>query len=205
MASRRYDQRLRAEAAEDTRRRILDAVYRRLREAPTEPVSVERVADLARVSRSTVYLVFGSRAGLFDALGEDLRKSGGFDRPAVVDDMADPRASLLASVRASAPIFAKHRDVLRVLYSMAQLDPDAVGGAIQRMGNARSADLMAYARRLSKRNELKKGLSVADATHLLWAFTGFELFDQLFAGRDLSPDAVASLVVIMIESAVLGG
>ena len=35
MAKRRYEQRLRAEAAEETRRRILDAVYERLREAPS--------------------------------------------------------------------------------------------------------------------------------------------------------------------------
>ena len=35
MATRKYDQRLRADAAEQTRRRILDAVYQRLCEAPT--------------------------------------------------------------------------------------------------------------------------------------------------------------------------
>jgi AcrR family transcriptional regulator len=65
-------------------------VYQRLREAPTEPVSIERVAAMADVSRSTIYLVFGSRAGLFDALGDDLRRKGGFDRP--VD--AEPTAIL---------------------------------------------------------------------------------------------------------------
>ena len=77
MAKRPYEQRLRARSAEETRRRILDAVYERLREAPAEPVSVERVARMAGVARSTVYLVFGSRAGLFDALGDDLLRQDG--------------------------------------------------------------------------------------------------------------------------------
>jgi hypothetical protein len=36
--------------------------------APSTPPSVEQIAWTAGVSRSTVYLIFGSRAGLFDAL-----------------------------------------------------------------------------------------------------------------------------------------
>ncbi len=50
-----------------TRRRILDALGERLQEAPTEPVSVDEIATRAEVPRSTIYLVFGSRSGLFDA------------------------------------------------------------------------------------------------------------------------------------------
>jgi hypothetical protein len=84
MATRKYEQWLRAESAEETRRRILDAVCQRLRSAPAEPVSIEviarmaRVSRVSRVSRSTVYLVFGSRAGLFCAPGADLLERGGF-------------------------------------------------------------------------------------------------------------------------------
>ena len=76
--TRKYEQQIRAEAAEETRRRILDAVAQRLREAPTEPLSLDRVARLARVARSTIYLVFGSRAGLFDAFADDLWARTGF-------------------------------------------------------------------------------------------------------------------------------
>jgi AcrR family transcriptional regulator len=115
MASRKYEQRLRADAAEQTRRRILDALYQRLCEAPTEPVSVERIATMAEVSRSTVYLVFGSRAGLFDALGDDLRRRGGFDRLPDAAGDPDARRGLETSIRTAVPIFAEHRQVLRVL------------------------------------------------------------------------------------------
>src|SRR4051812_50218880 len=90
MSARKYRQRQRADTADETRRRILDAVYQRLRDAPTEPVSIEEVAALAQVSRSTIYLVFGSRIGLFDALADDLRKSGGFGWGGCVRDGAKP-------------------------------------------------------------------------------------------------------------------
>ena len=67
-----YNQRLRAESAAETRQRILDAVAERMRTAPTEPVSIDQVARLAKVARSTIYVVFGSRVGLFEAFAEDL-------------------------------------------------------------------------------------------------------------------------------------
>ena len=44
MATRRYEQRQRAEAAEQTRRRILEAVIERLRKAPAEPVAIDQIA-----------------------------------------------------------------------------------------------------------------------------------------------------------------
>jgi len=69
VTTRKYEQRLRAEGAEETRRRILDALSERLCEAPSEPVNLEEVARMAGVVRPTIYAVFGSRAGLFSALG----------------------------------------------------------------------------------------------------------------------------------------
>jgi AcrR family transcriptional regulator len=202
MATRKYEQRLRADAAEQTRRRVLDALYRRLCEAPAEPVAVERVASMAGVSRSTVYLVFGSRAGLFDALADDLRGRGGFELPAGGDG-GDARADLRASIRAAVPLFAEHRQVLRVLYSMAALDPRAVGGAVERMGRGRAEGLAWHAERLAGQDALRPGLTPARAADLLWAVTGFEFFDQLHSGRGLPAETVADLMVEAAERLVL--
>lgn len=199
MSHRKYEQRLRADAAEQTRRRVLDALYQRLCQAPTEPVSIERVAAMAHVSRSTVYLVFGSRAGLFDALGDDLRRRGGFDRAADGSGESDALQALRESIRAAVPIFAEHRQVLRVLYSMAALDPQAVGGVVERMANDRAAGLAWHAQRLADQDALRPGLTPTDAAHLLWAVTGFEFFDQLYAGRGLPADAVADIMITAAE------
>ncbi|MFD7160721.1 TetR/AcrR family transcriptional regulator [Kribbella sp. NPDC059898] len=200
MASRKYDQRLRADAAEQTRRDILDALYQRLRDAPTEPVSVERIAAMAGVSRSTVYLVFGSRAGLFDALGDDLRHRGGFTGPVAPDaGNSDALQALRESIRAAVPIFAEHRDVLRVLYSSATLDRQAVDGVVDRMAEERAAGLAVHVERLADQGFLRPDLSTSDAVNLLWAVTGFEFFDQLYTGRGLSAETVADLVIAAAE------
>lgn len=202
MTTRRYEQRLRAEAAEETRRRVLDAVYDRLREAPTQPVSLDQVARAARVARSTIYLIFGSRAGLFDAVAQDLLERGRFER--VVDAVAHPdaRENLRRGIRAGVEVFAVDRDVRRTLFSMATLDPDAAAGAVQR-GEQRRAEGMAYlAQRLADQGRLRPDVSVEDAANILWLVTSFDAFDLLYTGRSLPVDEVARLLVETAERAV---
>ncbi|SNQ47256.1 TetR family transcriptional regulator [Frankia canadensis] len=202
MATRRYEQRLRAESAAQTRQRILDAVYGRLRAAPTRPVSVEEVAREARVARSTVYLVFGSRAGLFDAVAQDLLDRGGFERVVAAVAHPDAREHLRLGIRAGAETFAVDRDVHRALISFSALDPDATGGAVHR-GEQRRAGGMAYlASRLAEQDLLRPDVSAADAAHILYLITSFDAFDQLYTGRGLPVDDVARILATTAENAV---
>lgn len=203
MAPRKYEQRRRAEAAEETRSRILEAVYQRLREAPSEPVSIDRVARLANVARPTVYLVFGSRAGLFDAVGTDLLQRGGFE--GMLQAAADPdaREGLRGGIRGVVQMYATHRDELRVLSSMAQLDEAAVGGAIQRMERRRSSGMAQLAQRLADQQALDADVTVEQATDLLWLLTSFDSFDLLHTGRSQPPDQIAQTLITTAERSLL--
>ena len=203
MSTRRYEQRLRAQAAEETRRRVLDAVYDELREAPARPVSVDRIARTAGVARSTVYLIFGSRAGLFDALAADVHERGGFHR--VVEAIADPdpRVHLRDGITGGVHTFAADRDVVRALVSMAALDPDAVGGAVDRMDQRRAKGMLQLARRLERHGLLRDGVGAAEAAHQLWLLTSFDAFDLLYTGRGLPADEVARVLVDLAERSLL--
>ncbi|MDX6328854.1 MAG: hypothetical protein QOI83_1237 [Streptomycetaceae bacterium] len=199
MATRKYEQRLRAEAAEDTRRRILDAVYERLREAPSEPVSIDRIAQMARVARATVYVVFGSRAGLFEAVGADLLQRGGFERILQAAAHPDAREGLRDEIRGIVEMYASHRDVLRVLSSMALLDAAAVGGAIQRMEEGRSSGMDHRVQRLADQGMLRPDVTADQAADLLWLLTSFDSFDLLYTGRGLSVGRVAKTLIMTAE------
>jgi len=203
MATRRYDQRLRAQSAEETRRRVLDAVYDELREAPARPVSIDRVARAAGVARSTVYVIYGSRAGLFDALAADLLERGGFERvlEAVADP--DPRVTVRDGIAGGVHTFAAHRDVFRALFSMAALDPDAVGGAMHRGEERRARGMARLAKRLARQGALRAGLTAKQAADRLWVLTSFDAFDLLSSGRALPADDVAAALVEMAERDVL--
>jgi AcrR family transcriptional regulator len=199
VAGRKYEQRLRAESAEETRRRILDALRERLREAPAEPVSIDRIAGMAGVARSTVYLVFGSRAGLFCALGADLLDRGGFQD--MLRASADPDAlkSLRGGIRGVVSMYAADRDMHRALYSMAQLDAEAVGGAVLRMEQGRSQGMAHLAQRLAEQEILRRDVSAGQAADLLWILTSFDSFDLLYTGRARTADEISEAFITTAE------
>ena len=93
--------------------------------------------------------------------------------------------------------FAAHRDVFRALVSMAALDPDAVGGAMQRSEQRRAKGMMRLARRLARHGLLRDGLTAKQAADRLWVLTSFDAFDLLYTGRGLSADEVARVLVDM--------
>lgn len=203
MATRRYEQRERAEAAERTRRRILDAVIHHLRTSPGEPVSIEQIADSADVARSTVYAIFGSRAGLFDAVAADVLEGDAYDRLLEAKFEPDAKEHLRAGFRSGVEMLANDRDIVRALFSMAPLDPDGVGAAVRRREEARAGGMRRVARRLREQGLLASGVSAADTEHVLWVLTSFEAFDLLHTGRGLSPATAARLLTETAERALL--
>jgi AcrR family transcriptional regulator len=203
VATRRYEQRRRAETAEQTRHRIIDAVAERLTKAPAEPVSLEQIAEMAGVARSTIYAIFGSRAGLFDAVGLDAAERAGYGKLLEAVQHPDAREHLRGGMRASTEMYAGYRDLRRALFSMAQLDEDAVGGSVRRIEEERTAGMARLARRLAEQGELRTGVTVEEAENILWLLTSFESFDLLYTGRRLSSEAVANLLIATAERALL--
>ena len=202
MATRKYAQRVRAESAEETRRRILDAVSQRLKEAPTEPVSLDHVARIARVARSTIYLVFGSRAGLFDAFAEDLWARTGVAHITEAVASPDVREHLRGGLAAACRMFAADLDIYRVLFAMDKLDPESVGGAVRKHEAERSGGMAYLARRLSDAGELRDDVTMEDAERVLWMLASFESFDSLYTGRALALDEVVDVLVTTAERSV---
>jgi AcrR family transcriptional regulator len=205
MATRPYEQRARAEEAERTRTRIIEALFERLRESPAEPVAIDRIAKEAGVARSTVYAIFGSRPGLFDAVGRELAARSGYERLVDAKHQPDARDHLRAGIRAYGEMIAANREIYRALRSMAQLDEEAVGGVVKRMEEERANGMSRLAGRLAEQGALWKGLRRTDAEHMLWVLTSFESFDSLYTGRDLSTERAVKLLTEMAERALYAG
>ncbi len=203
VATRRYQQRARAEDAEKTRRRIVDAALERLRDAPSEPVSMERIATMAGVARSTVYAIFGSRAGLFDAVGVELRERGGYDRLVQASHDEDARAALRGGLRAASEMLAASRDSYRTLHSMSKLDPAAVGGSVHRWEEERARAMARIAAQLHEQGHLRDGVSAEEANDVLWVITSFESFDLLYSGRGLPLDTVVERLTETAERSLM--
>jgi AcrR family transcriptional regulator len=203
VSTRHYEQRARAEEAEKTRRRILDAVVTRLRASPSEPVSVERIAEMAGVARSTVYAIFGSRAGLFDAVGQDLGERLGYRRLVEASHHPNAREAFRGGMRAASEMLAGERDIWRALHSMAKLDEEAVGGAVARREEERAAGMARIAAQLHEQGHLRPGVSPEEANDILWVISSFESFDLLYSGRGLPLDTVVERLTETAERALM--
>jgi AcrR family transcriptional regulator len=200
--ARKYEQQLRAENAEETRRRVLDAVAQRLRDAPAEPLSLDQVAKLARVARSTIYLIFGSRAGLFDAFTEYLAKSTGLARLTEAVANPDARKHLREGIAAGCRMYTEDLVVNRVLFSMNHLDPASVGGAVERMEQRRAGGMAYLARRLAEDSVLRDDVTIEQAMDLLWVLCSFETFDALYTDRGMSLDEAVQLIAWTAEQSL---
>ncbi|MEO3860389.1 TetR/AcrR family transcriptional regulator [Acrocarpospora sp. B8E8] len=203
MNTRKYEQRLRADTAAENRRRILQAAYDRLREAPSEPLSLDKVANKARVARSTIYVIFESRAGLFDAVFRDLLDRAGFDRIVTAVAHHDAGEHLRGSLRAGAHVYAAERGVVRAIYSMAALHADALADTVRHDEVGRAEGMRHLAQRLADQNLLRADITVQEATDILYVISSFDTFDLLFTGRGLAADEVADRLIAMAESALV--
>ena len=202
MDKRRYVQRRRAESAQQTRARILEAARASLRDGPLGAVKIDEVARAAGVARSTVYVLFGSRAGLFDALGVDLLEQAGFDTIRTAFRLPDAREALVESLRAGAGVYAFDPDLTRSILTLAMIDPDAVA-TVTRFDNGRWPGLQHLARRLEAQDQLRPDVGRNEAAEILWTLTSFATFDQLHGERGLSPGEVAERLIAMAERSLL--
>ena len=201
MDKRQYVQRVRAEAADATRRRILDAARATLERGPSGALRVEEVARSAGVSRSTVYLLYSSRAGLFDALARHLRLEAGFDELIREFRRPDALEAMRGSQRAAVRMYAKMPELARAMFTLAAVDPDAVA-AIRAIEDGRRPGQADIARRLAEQGYLRDGVDIDEATDILTVITSFQAFDELFSGSGLPAEVVADRLVAMTERSI---
>jgi hypothetical protein len=111
----------------------------------------------------------------------------------------DAYEGLRGGIQGIVEMYAAHRDVLRVLSSMALLDAAAVGGAIQRMEQGRAAGMDHLAQRLAEQGLLRSDVEPGQATDLLRLLTSFDSFDLLYTGRALSREETATTLITTAE------
>src|SRR4051812_30193083 len=117
--ARSYVQAARAEHAVARRLEVLDTAIDMLGTDPLPRVTLDAVAKRAGVARSTVYVQFGSRSGLFGAVAERLLERIEFARLVAAVALVDPLQALRAAMVESVRLYAAERDVARALWSWA--------------------------------------------------------------------------------------
>ena len=186
---RSYQQKVRAEGAADTRRRIIEVTRELLARAPLENVSLPQIAERAEVARSTVYTIFGSREGLMVAVAEDLLDRGGFARIGQALAGPDVVRAFELSMDVAMDLYSQEDAVGQALLSLAAVDRDA-SSAAARLNQGRRQGMRRLAERMHAQGVLRDDVTVEEASDILWIITSFETFAQLYRGRSLTPQQV---------------
>lgn len=178
---RRYTQTRRAEAAAETRQRIIEATRAALTEGALRSVSLDEIAKRAGVARSTLHLIFGSRKDLMTAVALDALDRGGVESLRRAFAQRDARKALLDSFRTSTAMYAREFAVSNALLSLAATDGDAAEAA-KLLDASRRDGMQTIARRLDEQGYLGTGVSRDAAAEMLWVLTSIETFGMLYRG-----------------------
>src|SRR5262245_4492288 len=181
-----------SELSADTRSRILDAAWERVRDGGTGAVSVKDIAAAAGVSRQLVYFHYGNRAGLLTAMARHRDESSAFARAVAAG------ASLEALLRAWCDYVPEILPVARALE--AALVTGDEGGEAWR---ARMAELRAIFVRALATESLAPGWTVDSAADWIWARVQPSGYAHLVGERGWSHAAFRERTVESLRSELL--
>jgi AcrR family transcriptional regulator len=178
----------RAEYAEATRRAIIAAARELFAQRGYVGTKVDDIAERARVAVATVYAVTGGKQGLLHTLVDEWTEAPEVGEAYRAIEDAEDAAALVSTV---ASLTRRMRrdwgDVMKIVLATAPLDEAAAENL--RLGTDRyRAGLHAAAVRLAKLDGLKPGMTVDEATDLLWFFFGYASFFTLTEDNGWSPE-----------------
>lgn len=204
---RRYDSTGRQAQARRNRQAILDAAQRQFLEGGYAATTIAAVAAEAGVSVETVYKAFGGKPGLVRAI-YDRGLVGPEPVPAYrrADELrereTDPRAIMRNWGTIASEVSAVVSPIERLVRAAAASDHD-MAALLQAHNDLRERRARHHARFLKERGYLREGVSVAQATDILWTCTSDELYDLLVTQRGWSPPRFARFLADFMINALL--
>jgi AcrR family transcriptional regulator len=198
---RAYNSLIRQRRADSTRRHIVEATRRLLQSDGYAGMTIEAIAQRARVSAQTVYAIFKSKAGILTELLDESTFG------------ADYEHAVHEALSASEP-----ESRLRLAASIARMIHEAQSATIDQMRGAgvvapelarleQQREQLRYERQermiisLSESNSLRRNLNYATARDILWTLTGRDIYRMLVRERAWSPQKYQDwLGDVLVES-----
>ena len=202
MSPRPYRLGKRQADVEDTRDRIIAAARELFGQSGFYSVSLDDVAKTAGVARATVYYQVESKSGLLDAVVASIIQRVGPERAQRAREHADAAMGVRLYVQEVVAFLATEDVLLRNLYGLAAIDPEA-SRVLEQYEGLRKDVLAWLVKRLADQGKLRRGVSQQHAVDMLWMLTSFRSFDQLYSRSGISVRAAGMLLSDLAACAVL--
>lgn len=186
-SKRRYDSSGRLEQARRNREVILQAGERQFGERGYAGATLAAIAAEAGVSVETVYKAFGGKAGLVRALYERGLAGAGpvpaYERSdAMRERESEPRTVMREWGLLTAEV-ASLVTPIRLLMRSAAVNDQEMARLLDDIDSERLKRMRHHARYLKDRGYLREGVSLGDATDILWVCSSAELYELLVLKR----------------------
>jgi AcrR family transcriptional regulator len=190
---RSYRLGLRQTTIDEKRQKIVEAARELIMsERALAGFSVDTVAKQAGVARATIYNQFSNRAGLIEALFDDLARRGGMFELGEVFQIENPIEALNEFIRAFGRFWTTDRILIRRLHAMNALD-ELMAKADAARNERRRLGLQKIVAQIKVKYALPNTESSDEIIEILQTLTSFEFFDQL-AGTTRSPEDIVPTV-----------
>ena len=204
---RPYDSSRRQEQAQRNRDRILDASERRFLRDGYATTTVATIAVDAGVSEDTIYKAFGGKPGLVRAIRTRALAGEGSTPAEQRSDAlhgheSDPRKIIEAWGRLTTEVMPRVAPILLLIHAAAATDPE-VGVLADEMDADRLDRMTLNARRLRDGGHLRDGMTVAQASDVLWTYSAPELYELLVLRRGWSRQRYGSFVADALTNALI--
>jgi AcrR family transcriptional regulator len=206
---RRYDSSGRREQARRNRQAILDAAQRQFLHRGYAATTVAAIAGEAGVSVETIYKAFGGKSGLVRALYErGLTGRGPAPAYQRSDEMRaqeqDPHVIMRKWSLLTAEVASVLTPIRLLMRDAAATDPD-IAALLEETDAERLDRMRHHAIFLHERGYLRSGVSVSEATDVLWTCSSVELYDLLVGRRGWPLPRFADFIANLMIAELLPG
>lgn len=185
---RSYHSEGRSTRAAETKKRILNASKELFESDGFEEVTIEKLAQAASVSVPTIYALFQSKRGILRALMNEALPTDQFQELVEISIReTSPSKRLAISAKIARQMYDAERAQMEIFRGAAVLAPE-----FKELENERES--RRYQRQeitikaMAKEKSLAKGLKVAQARDILWAFTGRDMYRMFVVERGWTSD-----------------
>ncbi|WP_345761202.1 TetR/AcrR family transcriptional regulator [Diaminobutyricibacter sp. McL0608] len=204
---RPYDSRARRAQAHRNRAAILQSARKRFLADGYAATTIATIADDAQLSIDTVYKTFGGKGGLVRAIyDESLLGSEATAAPLRSDALQDGEADARAVVRGWGALTAEVAPMVAPIHLLvrdAAASDTEMAALLRDSDDSRRARMRHNALSLADRGRLRPGITLEEATDIMWALSSPELFELLVLRAGWSPERFGRYVAESLESALL--
>lgn len=201
---RAYSSSVRADAADETRARILASAKELFGRRGIDAVTIAEIARRSRVAGSTVYAIFKSKEGILRSLMEASLFGGRFQSALqILAGVTDPVEMVALTARVARAIYESEASDLGLLRNVSGFSP-ALRTIEQEFEQTRYTMQEERLRLLYTAGRAKRSIGFDEARRIMWMYTSREVYRMLVVEGGWTPDRyqewlAQTLVTALVE------